>query len=145
MIFLAKVGTGFMGAVLVGGAALSSQGFIQVKVDEKQADGHHLRLVVPAAVVPVALKFVPQRHLAEAAANLRPFLPVIDAAIPALEDSPDGVLVEVMDANDHVRIAKAGGSIVVDVNEADDTVHVAVPLRAAQSSIHEIAQAGGTI
>ena len=41
MIILAKIGVGFTGAVLVGGAALSSEGFIHVKVDEKQMDGHH--------------------------------------------------------------------------------------------------------
>jgi hypothetical protein len=31
--------------------------------------------------------------------------------------------------------------VVIDVNDAGDEVHVSVPLRAAQSSIHEIAEA----
>ena len=141
MIFLAKLGVGFMGAVLVGGAALSSEGFIHVKVDEKQADGDHVSLVVPAALVPVTLKFVPQRHLAEAAENLRSYMPIIDAAIPALEQCPDGVFVEVIDPGEHVAVAKSGGSIIVDVNDPGETVHVAVPLRAAESAIHEIAAA----
>ena len=72
---------------------------------------------------------------------MRPYLPAIDAAIPALNDSPDGVLVEVADPGEHVLVRKIGGSIVVDVNDSQDTVHVSVPLRAAQSAIHEIAEA----
>jgi hypothetical protein len=143
MILLAKIGVGFMGAVLVGGAALSSEGFIQVKVHEKQPDGKNISLIVPAALVPMTLKFVPRSRLAEASANLREYMPVIDAAIPALEDCPDGVLVEVVDPGEHVLVTKIGGSIVVDVNDAEDTVHVSVPLRAAQISLHEIAEADG--
>jgi hypothetical protein len=145
MILLAKVGVGFLGAMAVGGAALCSEGFIHVKVHEKQADGTHISLIVPAAVVPVALKFVPDKHLAEASQNLRPYLPMLDAAIPALEECPDGVLVEVIDANDHVVITKAGGSLVIDVDDPGDTVHVAVPLAAAQSSLHQIASASGPL
>jgi hypothetical protein len=145
MILLAKVGVGFLGAMAVGGAALCSEGFIHVKVHEKQADGTHISLIVPAAAVPVALKFVPDKHLAEASQNLRPYLPMLDAAIPALEECPDGVLVEVIDANDHVVITKAGGSLVIDVDDPGDTVHVAVPLAAAQSSLHQIASASGPL
>jgi hypothetical protein len=70
---------------------------------------------------------------------------MLDAAIPALEECPDGVLVEVIDANDHVVITKAGGSLVIDVDDPGDTVHVAVPLAAAQSSLHQIASASGPL
>jgi hypothetical protein len=141
MIFLAKLGVGVLGTALVGGAALSSEGFINVKVDEKEADGYHIQLLVPAALVPVTLKFVPRQHLAEAAQNLRANMAIIDAAIPALEQCPDGVFVEVIDPGEHVLVAKVGGSIVIDVNDPDETVHVSVPLRAAESAIHEIAAA----
>lgn len=145
MILLAKIGVGFLGTVLVSGAALSSEGFIHVKVQEKQADGTHISMMVPAAAVPIALRFVPNENLAQASANIKPYLPIIDAAIPALEKAPDGVLVEVEDPGEHVRIAKSGGSLVVDVNDQEDVVHVSVPLRAAQSSIHQIAAANGRI
>jgi hypothetical protein len=145
MFLLAKVGVGIMGTVVAGGAMLCSEGFVQVKVHEKQADGTNLSIVVPAALVPLTLKFVPNHHLARASEQLRPYLPLIDIAIPALEDCRDGVLVEVTDPNDHVLITKRGGSIVVDVNDGNDVVHVAVPLRAAQSAIHEIAAANGPV
>jgi len=145
MIFLAKLGIGAMSTVLVAGAALSSEGFIHVRVHEKRADGTHLNLIVPAALVSTSIRFVPSARLAEASQNVRPYLPIIDAAIPALEDCPDGVFVEVTDNDEHVVVAKRGSSIVVDVNDHGDTVHVSVPLRAAQSSIHEIAAANGSM
>jgi hypothetical protein len=141
MIFLAKLGIGVMGAALVGGAALSSEGFMRVQVHEKHAGGTNLNLVVPAALVPTSLRFVPKRHLADASKNLRSYLPIVDTAIPALEECPDGLMVEVVDSQDHVRITKRGGSLDVDVSDTDDVVHVSVPLRAAQSAIHQIAEA----
>jgi len=139
MILLAKLGVSVLGTALVGGAALSSEGFIHVNVNEKQANGDHINLILPAALVPVGLKFVPRQHLAEAAQNLRANMAIIDAALPALERCPDGVFVEVTDPGEHVLVAKFGGSIVIDVNDAAYVVHVSVPLRAAESAIHEIA------
>ena len=141
MIFLAKLGVGVMGVALVGGAAVSSEGFIHVQVHEKHPGGADLKVVVPAAIVPVTLSFVPRHHLANAAENLREYLPIVDTAMPALENCPDGVLVEVDDGKDHVEVAKGGDSLVVDVNDPEEVVHVSVPLRAAQNSIHQIARA----
>jgi hypothetical protein len=141
MIFLAKLGIGVLGTALIGGAALSSEGFIYVNVQEKHPGGTHVNVFVPAALVPAALHFVPRHHFADSSHDMREALPIIDAAIPALKDTPDGVLVEVRDPGEHVVVTKRGGSIVVDVNDPDETVHVAVPLIAAQSAIHQIAEA----
>jgi hypothetical protein len=143
MILLAKLGIGVLGTALVGGAAISSEGFIHVRVHEKQPGGTNITLIVPAALVPVALRFVPREHLADASKDVQQYLPMIDAGIPALEECPDGVLVEVLDPGEHVVIAKSGGSVVIDVNDPGETVHVSVPLRAAHSSIHQIAGANG--
>ncbi len=141
MIFLAKLGIGVLGTALAGAAALSSEGFIYVNVQEKHPGGTHVRVLVPAALVPATLYFVPRRHFANAPHDLRTALPIIDAAIPALDNCPDGLLVEVVDSGEHVLVANRAGSIVVDVNDPDETVHVSVPLRAAQSAIHQIAEA----
>jgi hypothetical protein len=145
MIFLAKLGIGFVGTVALGGAMICSEGFIDVQVHERQANGTNVFLIVPAALVPMALRFVPSDNFGQVSAKLRPYLPIVDSAMPALEQCPDGILVEVIDPREHVMIAKQGGSIVVDVRDREETVHVAVPLRAARSAIHEIAEAGGPI
>jgi hypothetical protein len=60
MIFLAKLGIGVVGAALVGGAALSSEGFIYVKVHERQPGGTNINVLVPAALMSATLKFVPK-------------------------------------------------------------------------------------
>ena len=141
MIVLAKIGIGLMGTAVVSGAMLCSEGFLAVKVHEKQPDGTNFSIVAPAAVVPLALKFVPDKKLVRASEKLRPYMPIIDAAIPELEKCPDGVFVEVIDPGEHVKVAKVGQSIVVDVKDPEEVVHVAVPLRAAESTLHEIAAA----
>ncbi len=144
MLLLAKIGMGFMGTILVGGAIVSSEGFIHVGVHEKQAGGTHISLVVPAMIMPLAIKFVPRHHLREASQNLQQFMPVVDAAISGLADCPDGPLVEVVDEDSHVTVVKSGGSIVVDADDPDEMVHVAVPLRATKAAIDEIAEVNGT-
>jgi hypothetical protein len=50
MIFLAKLGIGVLGTALVGAAAVSSEGFIHVRVHEKQPNGTNVNLLVPAAL-----------------------------------------------------------------------------------------------
>ncbi|HKV29264.1 MAG TPA: hypothetical protein VJN90_13415 [Candidatus Acidoferrales bacterium] len=145
MLLLGKLGLGFLGTALVTGAIVSSEGFIHVKVHEKQTNGTHISLVVPAMIVPVTLKFVPNRYLAQGGTELRRYLPVIDAAISGLADCSDGPLVDVTDPDEHVSVVKSGGSIVVDVDDPNETVHVSVPLHATRSAIDEIAYAGGPI
>lgn len=142
MLLIGKIGVGFLGTVLVGGAVVSSEGFIHVKVHEKQANGTHVSLIVPAMIMPVTMRFVPRRYLKDASGNVQQYMPVIDAAMSGLADCPDGTtLVEVIDSDTHVTVTKAGGSLIVDADDPDETVHVAVPLRATLSALHEIAAA----
>jgi hypothetical protein len=143
MLLLGKIGIGFIGTILVGGAIVSSEGFIHVKVHEKQTNGTHISLIVPAVIAPLTLHFVPKHYLADASANLQQFKPVIDAALSGLAECPDGTLVEVVDSDTHVTVVKSGGSILVDADDPDETVRVAVPLRATQRTIDEIAEANG--
>lgn len=138
-MLLAKIGTGLLGAVLVAGGIVSSQGFLHVRVMEKQKDGTHLRLVLPAMAVPIALQFVPGDRLREAAENVRPWLPAIDAAATQLADCPDGALVEVTDPGEHVMVLKSGDSLVVDVDDPGETVHVSVPLATVRSAARVLA------
>lgn len=146
MILLAKIGIGALGTVLVAGAALSSEGFIHIKVHEKQTNGTNVNLIVPAALLPTVLHFVPKEQMHVNDRDLQQALPIIDAAVPALEGCPDGVLVEVTDPGEHVMMAKSGSSLVFDANDQGDEIHLSVPLRATQSMIHVIAEkeAGST-
>jgi hypothetical protein len=133
MLLLGKIALGTLGTVAVAGAIVSSEGFIHVRVHENQANGTHLSLIVPAMLVPITLKFVPRKYLEQPAQQIVPWLPLIDAT----------TLVEVTEPDQQVQVRKSDGEIVVDVQDPEETVHVAVPLRAMRSAIHEIVSNAG--
>lgn len=140
MLILGKIALGMMGTVLVGGGIMCSEGFIHVKVNEKQPNGTHFSLIVPAMLAPMAVRFVPRHNLQDADVNMRQYIPVAQAAFSGLRDCPDGTtLVEVRDEDTHVTVVKDGGSLIVDADDPDETVHVAVPLRATERTFEEIA------
>lgn len=119
--------------VVMGAVVAYNAGAVRVSVEEKKPGGQHVHLMVPAVAVPLALAFIPSDKLQQKAAELRPWLPAIRIASRELERTPDFVLVEVFDSDEHVRITKRGGSLFVDVNSAQEDVHVEVPLHMVRS------------
>ena len=145
MLLVGKILLGAAGTVVAMGAVVSSEGFVNVRVHEKKPDGVHLHIIAPVLLMNVGLHFVPREHLKEAAEQVRPWLPVIDAAVKELKKSDDLDLVEVTGPDEHVKVATHGGSIVVDVTDPEDEVHVSLPLSEIDRAVHEIAAAGPTI
>jgi hypothetical protein len=141
MILIAKVALGLVGAAVAGVGLLCSEGMVEVKVVETHPEVHHVFVVAPAMLAPIGMHFVPRRHLAEAARQIKPYMPVIRAALEGLRDTDDLTLVEVKEPGEHVTVVKNGGSIVVDVLDKDETVHVEVPIRAISSTIEELVAA----
>jgi hypothetical protein len=141
MILLAKIALGMAGAGLASAGVLSSEGLINVKVIEKQPQGLHLHVVAPAMLAPIAVHLAPQRELAQAAREIEPYMPAIRAALDGLRDSDDVVLIEVKGPGEHVEVRKSGGSIVVDADDAGETVHVSAPIRAISSTVDQLAAA----
>ena len=125
-MLLAKIGLGFFGTVAVAGAYTFHEGIM--RVDEDRVDGRHVHVWVPAAIVPMAMHVVPSRHLKHAVAQAGPWLPTVRALSKELKKYPDAELVEVEDANQHVRIRTHNGRLLIDVTAPDETVHVACPL-----------------
>jgi len=118
-----------LGTLLVAGAFVYDMGAVRVSVREKNPGGENIRLIVPAAAVPVVLEFVPDAKLQDAAEEARPWLPVIEAVSEELARCPDGPLVEVISPHEKVTIVKRGDSLVIDVDDVNETVHVSVPLK----------------
>ena len=145
MILLGKIALGVVGTAVAGVGVLCSEGMIEVKVVERQPEVHHVYVIAPAMLVPIGMHFAPQRDLSRAAAQIRPWMPTIRAALDQLRDSDDVTLVEVKEPGEHVRVAKEGGSIVVDVQDKNETVHVSTPIRAISSTIEQLAASGPTI
>jgi len=144
MILFAKIALGMAGAAVAGAGALCSEGFVHVKVIEKDPQGVHLNVVAPAMLAPIAARLAPQRDLANVARKIQPCLPMIRAALEGLRDSEDIVLVEVKEPGEHIQVSKSGGSIIVDVDDAGETVHISTPIRAVSSTVEQLAGAGSS-
>jgi hypothetical protein len=122
---------------------LCSEGFVHVKVIEKQPQGHHVNVIAPAVLAPIAAHFICERNPRNDSRQFRQYLPAIRAALQSLGQTRDFVIVEVKEPDEHVRVMKSGGSIVVDVEDPDETVHVSAPLRAMSGAVDQIAAAAG--
>lgn len=141
MLIFGKIMLGIAGTAFASAGLLCSEGLVHVDVREKQPQGHHIRVLAPALIAPIGVFFAPKADLADASAQIRPYLPVIRATLDGLRETDDVTLVEVNEPDQHVRVAKEGGSIVVDVDDAEDTVHVSTPIRAIASTVEQLAAA----
>lgn len=141
MILLGKVALGIAGTALAGVGLVCSEGMIEVNVVEKQPEAHHVYGLAPAMLVPIGTHFIPKHKLGQAAAEIQPWLPTIRAALEQLRAGEDITLVDMREPGQHVRVTKDGGSVVVDVTDEDETVHVSTPIRAIESTIEQVAAA----
>jgi hypothetical protein len=145
MVLLGKIALGLTGTMLAGVGMICGEGIIEVNVVEKQPESHHIFVVAPAMLVPIATHFIPREKLGEASQQLRPYMPTIRAALDQLRDSDDFILVDVKEPDEHVEIQKLGGSLVIDVKDRDETVHVSTPVRAISSTLEQLADSGTEI
>jgi len=141
MILLGKIVLGIAGVGLAGAGVLCSEGLIQVRVIEKEPRGHHINVIAPAVLAPIAVHLAPRHDLARAARDVQPYLPAIRATLDNLRDTDDVVFVQVNELDEHVQVSKSGGSLVVDVDNAGETVHVSAPICAMSSTVEQLAAA----
>ena len=139
MVLLGKIALGITGTMLAGVGAICSQGMIEVNVVERQPEVHHVYVIAPAMLVPIATYFIPRHDLGDASQQSRPYMPTIRAALDQLQATEDFVLVDVKDRNQHVEVQKIGGSLVVDVRDENETVHVETPVRMISSTLEQLA------
>jgi hypothetical protein len=96
-------------------------------------------------LAPTAVHLAPQRAGAQAARQIQPSMPAIRAALEGLRDSDDVVLVDVKKPGQRVEVEKSGGSIIVDVDDASETVHVSAPIRAISSTVDQLAAGSNSL
>jgi hypothetical protein len=130
------------GLVLVGGLVYDA-GAVRVSVHEKHPGGDSIRIIAPAAIVPLAMAFVPDRVLEQdLPPEARNALPALKIAAEELRKLPDCTLVEVHGPGEDVTIALRDGTLAIDVDSKDEEVHVQVPLGVVESVASRIASAG---
>jgi hypothetical protein len=125
-------GTLFLAVAVMGGAFVYDMGAVSIRVKSKSPQGENVCLILPAAAAPVAVWLTPKEKLREAAKEAGPYMPAVLAATDELARCPDFTLVEVNSPHEKVRISKKGSHLVIDVDDANETVHVSVPLGAAR-------------
>lgn len=141
MILFGKIALGIAGTAVAGAGLLCSEGLVHVNVQQKGAERHHIHVIAPALLVPIGMHFAPKDRLAEASEEIRPWLPVIREALKQLQQCEDLPFVVVDEPGQHVRVAKWGGSITVDVDSVEESVHISTPIRALSSAVEELAAA----
>jgi len=122
-----------LGSFLLGAVVIYDAGAVRIRVHEKKPDGENIHLIVPAVVIPAALRLAPRRDLQKASEEIRPYLPAIRIAAEELAKCPDGPLVQVISPKERVSIVKRGGSLAIDVDSPEETVHISFPLKMVHS------------
>ena len=142
MLLLGKIALGLGTTVAVAGVYTFHQGILRIDVDEHGKGGSHVHIWAPAAVAPMALRFVPKRYLEQGSEQAREGLPIARAIVHELRHYPNTNFVEVQDGDQHVRVGTVDGKIRVEVTDPDENVHVLVPLSTIEDvlSQHEANQ-----
>src|SRR2546427_8699626 len=88
-MILGKVALGFGSTLLLAGAYTFHEGVIRVSVDEDRQNGGHVHVIVPAVIVPGAVRFVPARDPDRAARGAGPYMPAPGARRKEISRLPD--------------------------------------------------------
>ena len=132
-----KVGLLITLPFLVLGAVVLKDGVVVVDVVNHREDSR-IFVPVPLSLVNFAAGMVPRPHRTEVAEKLKNCQPYMDAFANQMVDLPDAVFVEVRNPREQVHVAKEGNSLVIDVNNSDEKVHVSVPIRGMKRVIQNL-------
>jgi hypothetical protein len=139
MLIIAKIALGMASTVALATVYTFREGVIRVDVDEYREGGSHVHFFVPAAAVPMAVHFAPQRHKEHAEERLQEWMPMIRQLSKELEKYPDTEFVDVRDEAEHVRVRTHAGKLQVDVTGPGESVHVACPIATIEDLGEEFA------
>jgi len=141
MLLLAKLTLGVTGAMTLAAGYTFHEGLVRVSVDEHRPNGDHVHIMVPAALIPAAIHLAPRHSMQDAARQAGPWMPVVQQIVRELAKYPNAQLVEVQDENEHVVIRTESGTLRIDVDSPDETVHVACPLSTIEHISDQFAEA----
>ncbi|MEM9293268.1 MAG: hypothetical protein AAGD01_16415 [Acidobacteriota bacterium] len=134
--------------LLTAGVALATtyivSGTVSVSVQEKQMDGVNFTLHLPASLLETGLDLAHWQvqhqdieELEEIREQLRPYQDDLDSLLDQLESAEKRYdMVQVITPEERIRVRKDGRQLVVDVDSAEATVHVAAPLDLLRKAVH---------
>jgi hypothetical protein len=142
MVLLAKAALGLGGTLVLAGAYTMREGVIRIDVDEYRSGGSHVHMWVPAAAVPMALHFVPEKPMQHACEHAREALPILHALVKELKKYPDADFVEIDDNSQHVRLRTHSGKLQIDVDAPGQKVHILCPLSTIEDVTVQLQERG---
>lgn len=101
-----------------------------VVVDVKKADAPRIIVPIPLVAARAAAALAPDEVSNLEIPEVAEYSELALRIVSELRDVPDGVLVEVETASEHVLIEKVGDELVIDAVSGDDDVLVHLPLEA---------------
>lgn len=131
-----------VGWTLLIGAVFAWGGVMTVQWDNPH--GPNVSIPVPMAVVDAAVTTAVTTSdlvLEDLHVDLGEWGPMVSEMLDVIEDCPDAVFVEVQDRGDHVRVAKEGGYLKVEVRESGrDGIgfKISLPTRVATRTISRL-------
>lgn len=128
MMLLAKAALGLGGTFVLAGAYTMREGVIRIDVDEFRSGGSHVHLWVPAAAIPMAMHFVPEKHWQHASQNTCEAVPILHAIVKELKKYPDAEFMQVDNGGQHMHLRTHNGKLQIDVDGPDEKVHILCPL-----------------
>ncbi len=119
------------------GAALAADPdrWLHVRVEEKCKGGETVRVNVPLALAAALIPMIDDEDLAGGKLRLNGrdiTVAQLRALRDAVQKAPDGEYVTVDSPDEHVRVAKSGSLLTIDVTEekeSGETVHIKIPMR----------------
>jgi hypothetical protein len=142
MLLLAKAALRLGGTLVLAGAYTMREGVIRIDVDEFRSNGSHVHMWIPAAAVPMAMHFVPDKHWRHASEHAREALPILHALVKELKKYPDAEFVQIDDNHQHVRMSTHSGKLQIDVDAPDQKVHVLCPLSTIEDVTSQLEEHG---
>lgn len=139
MVLLGKIALGFGATVFLAGAYTFREGLVRVSVDETRGHGTHVHVWAPAAMIPMALHFIPRGNMQEAGERAGQYMPLVHVIAKELQRYPEAELVDVRDGNERVYVRTHNGTLLIDVEQPGEEVHVACPLSTIDDVSRELA------
>jgi hypothetical protein len=109
-------------------AIVAGTGVLVVDVREGGPSGHHIVLPVPLILAEAAARVAPHEKTSIDLGEAHEPLAHIEPLIRALEECPDGLLVQVEEPGQHVEISKVGPMLQVRVHDGGEEVAVDLPV-----------------
>ncbi|NNE43298.1 MAG: hypothetical protein HKN12_03745 [Gemmatimonadetes bacterium] len=121
------------------GSGVYSNGMIDVEVVEKSGSGCSIGIHMPAMIVPVAMRLMPQVTVDDMCMGMDPeaqqAIAIAQEVAGELTRLPDGVFVEVMDREDFITIEKRNGKLLIFVDTPEERVNISVPVRMIEQTL----------